>query len=76
MTRMSAMSRGYIMGVVFASLARGFHQDYIGLEAYIAYARKAWIDLPWWPWLFGIVLLCGIIVSQIRKARREDARSK
>lgn len=76
MTRKGALNRGFFIGLMMALLSQLFFQDFMGLEAYVDTVRRHWINLPWWPWAAGFVVMAVVSFRQIRKARREDESSR
>jgi hypothetical protein len=44
------------------------HQDFMGKEAWLAYARAAWVELPWWVG-FIVFLIALEMFHQSRKSQ-------
>lgn len=59
---MSDLSRGYLSGVlVMLGISMGI-QDWMGLEAYLAYARSHWVEMPWT--IGALICLFGLYVGR------------
>lgn len=44
------------------------HQDYMGREAWIAWADTNWVNLPWW--VGGLIALTALLATPIDKGSK------
>jgi len=67
------MTKSFWLGVIAALCAMSMFQDWLGMEAYLEFARSHWIVIPWWLWLVPIGVC---IVLQVQGLSKEKMNAK
>jgi len=53
---MTKVRLSFWSGFYIAIAIIGFLQAWLGLERFVELLKERWIQLPWWVWLFLIIL--------------------
>ena len=77
---------GFVCGFAIAFTLMGFVMDLSGEEAWIAFERSAWVDIPFWVWppvmlplVAGLMYGIGIerrVLLAARVTEEDDERSE
>lgn len=60
--------RSFCIGFVMGVSCIGLIQDYLGLEEYIVFCRKHWVDIHWFSWIVVLSVFSYLLVIQYSKA--------
>lgn len=70
MTKTKALFEGYWLGMLTMILVSLLQQDFLGMEKYLDMVRHRWINLPWWPWVCGLLVTWAILFRRLREAKK------
>ncbi|NIQ78336.1 MAG: hypothetical protein GTN93_09630 [Anaerolineae bacterium] len=71
----------FFLGMMFQLCLVCLHQDWLGLEGYIAYIEslrheRGWLHIPWWVWppimIVIMFLLVRLQAKRFRQALQEE----
>lgn len=71
--RSKQLRLSYLRGIVITACLFGIAQDFVSLDAYLAWAKDHWLVLPYWVWVPG-VLACIIYQSRAESFARYGER--